>query len=388
MSLESSRGLFGAPARPDVVVVGARVAGAATALHLARAGHEVLILDRVGPPTDTTSTHALMRSGVLQLQRAGVLDHLAGTPAIRRIELIFDEELVSFPVVDEYGVDSYYAPRRTVLDPALLDAATSAGASFVSGVSVEGVVRNQHGTVVGVEGRSEAGAFTIPTKMVVGADGVNSRIAREVEASVLFSAPPSNAVVYAYYRGLEASGYQFRFTRQRNVGLIPTDDGLTLVFAGGPPGRADNDLDSTLGLAAPDLARSVHEAERVERFRRSNGIPSVLRDPVGDGWTLVGDAGFSEDPIAAHGITDALRDADLCAEAIDQGLRDPRQAMSALGSYRAVRDRFALPLLKATVPLSRYQWDGGEASRLLRQISDVAQAECELLFRRPRLALV
>ena len=239
-----------------------------------------------------------------------------------------------------------------------------------------------------MEGRTEEGAFTIPSQMVVGADGVNSRIAREVEAEVIYSAAPSNSVVYAYYRGLDPSGYQFRFTRQRNVGLIPTDNELTLVFAGGPRGRPDDDLEASLRLVAPDLSRAVQGAERVGRFRRSNGIPSVLRNPVGDGWTLVGDAGFVEDPIAAHGISDALRDADLCAEAIDQGLRDPSEEGTALRTYRATRDRFARRLLEATVPLSRFQWDGAEASRLLRQIGEVAESECDLLFHRPRMTLV
>ena len=114
---------------------------------------------------------------------------------------------------------------------------------------------------------------------------------------------------------------------------------------------------------------------------------NILRDPVGDGWTLVGDAGFTEDPIAAHGITDALRDAELCAQAIDIGLRNPDDAAEALGVYRATRDRFARALLKATVPLAEFDWDGPQASRLLREIGDVADAECELLANRPAFVL-
>jgi 2-polyprenyl-6-methoxyphenol hydroxylase-like FAD-dependent oxidoreductase len=143
MTVNDGRGLSGAPAHPDVIVVGARVAGAATALHLARAGHEVLVLDRTGPPTDTISTHALMRSGVLQLRRANILDRIvdAGTPAIGRVGLAFDEERIDFPVAEEFGVDAYFAPRRPVLDTALLDAAVEAGARFLTGISVTDVVR-------------------------------------------------------------------------------------------------------------------------------------------------------------------------------------------------------------------------------------------------------
>jgi 2-polyprenyl-6-methoxyphenol hydroxylase-like FAD-dependent oxidoreductase len=167
-----------------VVVVGARVAGAATALHLARAGHDVLIVDRAGPPGDTTSTHAVMRSGVVQLRRAGVLDRIvaAGTPAIRRVDLVFGDERISFGVADELGVDAYYAPRRTVLDTALLDAAVAAGAEFRTGVSVTDVVRDRTGRVEGITARVGGRPLPIAARHVVGADGTGSRIARAVAA--------------------------------------------------------------------------------------------------------------------------------------------------------------------------------------------------------------
>jgi flavin-dependent dehydrogenase len=377
----------------DVVVVGARVAGAATALHLARAGHDVLIVDRVGPPADTISTHALMRSGVLSLQRANVLDRVAdaGTPEIRQVDLIFGSERISFPVGDEWGVDAYYAPRRTVLDAALLDAALEAGVTFISGLSVTSVLRAEGGRVAGVSVRTSEGDASISAQQVVGADGTNSRIAREVEAPTLFSSKPTNSVVYSYFHGIPTSGYDFRFLDHRNVGLIPTNDGLSLLFVGGPlseaPADSEEYLTTTLRRVAPDLAEAVASATRTERFYRANGIPNLLRDLVGDGWTLVGDAGFTEDPIAAHGITDALRDAELCAEAVSISLRDPSLEVEAKSRYREVRNRFAYTLLNATVPLAKFEWDGAEASRLLRSIGEVADAECELLASRPAFVL-
>ncbi|MGH8911415.1 MAG: NAD(P)/FAD-dependent oxidoreductase, partial [Acidimicrobiia bacterium] len=197
----------------DVVVVGARVAGAATALHLARAGHRVAVVDRAGPPTDTTSTHALMRTGVLQLRRAGVLDRVveAGTPPIQGVTLVFGPERISFPVVDECGVDAYYAPRRTVLDKILLEEAVAAGAEFHSDISVSGVSRNDIGRVNGIFARiPEGGGTRVSATFVVGADGTHSRIARSVEAAVLRQNRPTNAVVYGYFEGIEAPGYEFR----------------------------------------------------------------------------------------------------------------------------------------------------------------------------------
>lgn len=380
--------------RPDVVVVGARVGGAATALHLARAGHEVLVVDRSGPPTDTISTHALFRSGVLQLHRAGVLDRIIemGTTPIRQVGLVFGDERVSFPVTDEFGVDSYFAPRRTVLDTVILNAAIEAGARFLTGVSATGVVRDDRGRVAGLMARTSTEEIQIRARHVVGADGTHSRIARAAEAPVLAYFPPTNAIVYAYFQGLVTSGYDFRFINHRNVGVIPTNDGLALVFVGGPLVEAPLDgeqyLFTTLRRVASDLADAVASADRVGRLHRASGVPTLLRDPAGPGWSLVGDAGFTEDPISAHGITDALRDADLCAAAIDISLRDSRSEGEAMTAYRKVRDTLALPLIENTVRLASFDWDEPEASRLLLRLGDIAEAECRLLEQRPVLSSV
>lgn len=378
--------------RHDVVVVGGRVAGSATALHLARAGHDVLVIDRAGPPADTTSTHALMRTGVLQLQRAGLLERIveAGTPPIEQVTLVFEDERITFPVADKCGVDTYYAPRRTVLDTVLLESARDAGARFVTGVTVADVTRDESGRVDGVVARRDGREDAIGSRYVVGADGVRSRVARSVGSRVLRRHPPGNSVVYGYFEGVDVAGYEFRFVGRRNVGYVPTNEGLTLVFVGGPLSEAVTDgeeyLRDTLRDVAPDMAATVAQANRVGRLHRANGVPNLLRDPAGPGWALVGDAGFTEDPIAAHGISDALRDAELVAVAIDAALVDPATGTEALGEYRRARDRFASALLDHTVPLSRFGWDGPEASRLLRRIGDITDDECRFLSSRRPMA--
>ena len=111
------------------MVVGARAAGAATALLLARAGLSVVVVDRDKPGADTLSTHALMRGGVVQLQRWGLLDEVirAGTPAVRETTFHYATESIWVPIKPGCGVDALYAPRRTVLDPILVAAASAAG---------------------------------------------------------------------------------------------------------------------------------------------------------------------------------------------------------------------------------------------------------------------
>jgi 2-polyprenyl-6-methoxyphenol hydroxylase-like FAD-dependent oxidoreductase len=110
----------------DVVIVGARAAGAAAALVLARAGIDVVVVDRSRYGADTLSTHALMRAGVVQLHRWGLLESViaAGTPAVRKTTFVYADETIPLPIKPSHGVDALYAPRRTVLDPILVDAAT------------------------------------------------------------------------------------------------------------------------------------------------------------------------------------------------------------------------------------------------------------------------
>jgi flavin-dependent dehydrogenase len=145
--------------RPDVVVVGARAAGAATAMLLARAGLRVVVVDRGRYGADTLSTHALMRGAVVQLHRWGLLDRIiaAGTPPIRRTTFRYANDEIEIPIKASHGVDALYAPRRTVLDPILVDAAQEAGAEVRFSTTVTGLSRATDGRVTGVIGVDAAG---------------------------------------------------------------------------------------------------------------------------------------------------------------------------------------------------------------------------------------
>src|SRR5215475_9957929 len=136
----------------DVVIIGARCAGAATALLLARAGARVLVVDRALQGSDTTSTHALMRGGILQLHRWGVLPAIvaAGTPPVHSTTFSYSTQEVTVAIEPRYGVDALYAPRRRVLDRVLVDAAVASGAEVEYGVKVEDLIRDDAGRVCGV----------------------------------------------------------------------------------------------------------------------------------------------------------------------------------------------------------------------------------------------
>src|SRR5919202_1106128 len=127
------------------LVVGARCAGAATAMLMARRGMKVLVIDRAAYGADTVSTHALMRGAVLQLHRWGVLPRLEemATPAVRSTTFHYGaEDPVAVAIRPADGVDALYAPRRTVLDSALADAAVEAGADVRHGHSLVALTRH------------------------------------------------------------------------------------------------------------------------------------------------------------------------------------------------------------------------------------------------------
>src|SRR4051794_8463466 len=171
--------------RYDVAVVGARAAGAATALLLARMGHDVLLLDAAFFPSDTISTHQLARPGVVQLDRWGLLpDVLAGgAPAIRDVTFSSGGETVQRTVKDSAGVDLLVAPRRHIMDTLLVEAAVDAGAVLASGVRVTDVRHDSSGRVVGVHAVDRAGdLLAVSARFVVGADGLTSRVADAVQA--------------------------------------------------------------------------------------------------------------------------------------------------------------------------------------------------------------
>lgn len=377
-------------ARLDVVVVGARVAGAATALLLARAGLRVALLDRAARGTDTPSTHALMRAGVTQLSRWGVLDAVraAGTPPVRRTLFHYPGHTVRVSIRPSPGVDALLAPRRTVLDPILLDAAAAAGAQVDDRAVVVGVLHDADGRVAGVRVRGRDGATReVRARLTVGADGFRSTVAAAVDARVERVWPHVGAYLYGYRAALPVEGYEWAYGDGVAAGLIPTNDGLTCVFVGATPDRvraarragSEAALLTLLADAAPDHVARVAASTAAGPLHGFAGVAGVRRRSWGPGWALVGDAGLVTDPITTHGMTAALRDAELLARAVLAGHAGATPEALALAGYQRTRDELSERLLDVSDRICAYTWGPGDVPALLREASSAMTDEVELV---------
>ncbi|ORB83553.1 FAD-dependent oxidoreductase [Mycobacterium kansasii] len=370
----------------DVIVIGGRCAGASTAMLLARAGLRVLVIEAARRGTDTLSTHALMRGGVLQLHRWGLLDDVvaSGAPAIRATHFSYGDEIETVDVRPGDGISALRAPRRTVLDALLLDAAAAAGAEILRPARVTRLL-SRDGRVGGVEGvtRGNRKAFRATATLVVGADGRDSLVARTVDAEFRRRGSAAGAIIYGYFPGLARDRYHWVYRPGITAGIVPTNDGLACVWVGIPAARFEasrpEDFRGLLAQAAPEVAESIAAAP-VGRLRGYPGAPGYLRASGGPGWALVGDAAYYKDPITAHGITDALRDAELLARAILAAPHGGQAQLDAVRDYQNARDRLSEQFFDVTERIAGYRWDLCELREHLRVLSRAMRPEVDELL--------
>ncbi len=365
----------------DVIVVGARCAGAPTALLLARLGHRVLVLDRSTFPSDTISTHVVHPTGVAALERWGLLDQVVATgcPPLRTYSFDFGPVRVSgSPGTDDHPVG--YCPRRTVLDGILVDAASAAGAEVREGFFVEGLTFDGD-RVTGIRGRDRGGSsVTERATWVVGADGIRSLVARSVHAEQYRQVEPKLCGYYAYWSGLPVDGRFEVYDRgDRGFAAAPTNDDLTLLVGGWPYEEMEankSDVDGNylaIFERVPEFADRLSGATRESRIT-GMAVPNFFRRPYGPGWALVGDAGYNRDFITAQGISDAFRDAELLAGALDDALAGRRPAEEALAEYHRTRDEAVLPMYEFTLQVATFGPPPPELEQLLGAMQGNQQA--------------
>ena len=369
----------------DVVVIGARVAGASLAMLLARAGKRVLVIDRDPPGRDTMSTHALMRGAVLLLHRWGLLDRIeaADTPAIRQTTFHYNEEAFPVYIKERSGVDALYSPRRYVVDAIIAEAAAEAGAHVRHRTRFNSLLQDAEGRVTGVELTDPGGAIIkVRSGLVVGADGINSRVAEACGSEILQTAGERSGVVYSYWKGLPMDGTHWFYGDHAAAGAIPTNDG-TCVFTSFRPermtGKRPADLQhlffEVLREVNPDFAAYLRHGELDGRFIPFEGRKGFIRQAKGPGWALIGDAACFKDPITAHGMTDALRDASELARAI---ISDRPESWE---NWESGHYHFARQFLELSDRIAAYDLPIEELQQLHKQLSKLMNEECDYIER-------
>ncbi|HET9252540.1 MAG TPA: NAD(P)/FAD-dependent oxidoreductase [Candidatus Eisenbacteria bacterium] len=360
----------------DAIVVGARCAGSPTAMLLARKGYKVLLVDKATFPSDTISTHLIHPPGVAALRRWGLLDRVVGTGCPPIDTYMFDFgpfRIEGKPGTPESPIS--YGPRRTVLDKLLLDAAAEAGAEVREEFLVEDVVR-EDGRVTGIRGRGKGiQSVTDHARVVVGADGRHSLVAKATKPEQYQEKPQLLAAYYTYWSGLPMNGRFEAYIRDHcSFAVWPTNDGMTLVIAGWPYSKFEENKKDVEGSyhrvidQAPAFAERLRGARREERFV-GTAVPGYFRKPYGPGWVLVGDAGYNKDFITAMGMTDAFLQAEQCASALDDSFAGTRSFDAAMGEYQASRDRHAMPIYEFTSQLASQEPPPPHVQQLFAAVS-------------------
>ncbi|MDP1702014.1 MAG: NAD(P)/FAD-dependent oxidoreductase [Aestuariivirga sp.] len=372
----------------DVIIVGARCAGSALGLMLARSGKKVLMLERATFPSDTMSGHYVHPAGISCLKRWGVFGQLAATdtPEQKKLTLDFGPfALSATPTAAPDGTSSGYGPRRRTFDTLLAEAAVAAGVEFIDGVTVSRPLWSQ-GRVAGVEGHTASGTpFGFRARLVIGADGRNSTIAEAVGAKKYNETPSATCAYYSYWSGFDTPHIHLFSRVGRFFVVQPTNEGLTMVAVSWPVAefrKVRSNIEESFNSAVagvPWIEERFRAAKRQERFAGTADQAGFFRTSHGPGWALVGDAGYHRDAITAQGMTDAFLHAELLAQAINAGFDGNTPMDQALGEYQNKRDASVMPMYGLTNDLARLAPPPPDMTQLMGAIHGNPRATSDFL---------
>ncbi|HEX6584871.1 MAG TPA: NAD(P)/FAD-dependent oxidoreductase [Thermoleophilaceae bacterium] len=368
----------------DAIVVGARCGGSPVAMLLARSGYRVLLVDKATFPSDTMSTHLAHPPAVDALARWGILERLEATncPPITRYSFDFGPVTIAGTPRPANGTVSAYGPRRIVLDALLVEAAVAAGAELREAFTVEEITIDD-GRVTGIRGHAKGGeTVTERARIVVGADGKHSVVAKAVRPERYNEAPPLAPSYYAYWSGLPTDAFDISIRAEggRGWAAIPTHDDLTCVVVGRPQSHFKENRKDVEGSymksfeLSPAFAERIHGAKRETRFVGTADLPGFFLKPYGPGWALVGDAGYHKHPITAFGITDAFRDAEAVASALDDAFAERRPYDEAMADYQRARDEEVLPIYEFTNEFAKIEPPPPEMQQLIEAMAGNQEA--------------
>lgn len=325
----------------DAIIVGARCAGSPTGMLLARKGYSVLVVDRARFPSDTLSTHYITPDGTARLASWGLYDRVVASGVEPHRGIARTMQGVHIPA--DPNEPPAVAPRRTLLDKILVDAAREAGAEIREGASVDSLL-TENGSVVGIRAHSGEEQFEERARVVIGADGRESFVARAVGAGEYNPGGGTTAGYYSYFKNWPHNGPEIYLGGGVAHFLFPTNNGEVCIGVEFLAERFKTFREDVEGNLRADLENFEPFAERFRGAERTEKIfglaphKSFYRKPFGPGWALVGDAGYYRDPLLGQGINDAFRDAENLSNALDDVWSGRKQWDEALSAYEATRN--------------------------------------------------
>jgi flavin-dependent dehydrogenase len=331
----------------DVIIVGARVAGSVLAALLGQQGHRVLLLEKAHFPSDTLSTHFFRAPALRVFERLGVLEEVRfAAPPLTVLWNYIDGYVISDPVeAPEAHLRYFLCERRITLDWILFQrVGRERNVEIRQGVHVKELTW-VNGRVAGVRWGEADGMHEASARVVVGADGFYSTLAKILEPVYETQFPVRRCMYYTYLQGIEpldaASLAEHHFVGDTLTYVFPTDGNLTLVavtvpinefpaFKKEPLRRLRKHLDSL-----PLLAPRLRHAEIAAEVKGAGNIPCYQRVPYGPGWALVGDSQQVLDPWSGMGIDHATTHASLLADSLQRFLRDDADWEASMSDYHA-----------------------------------------------------
>lgn len=338
----------------DVVVVGARCAGAPLAALLARGGARVAVLERSTFPQDTLSSHTIQADALAFLDRLGVLDRVRATGA--RFTTRVDTRLEDYRFVADWPMrpgdpGGTANIRRHVLDPILADAAADAGADVRTGSRVVGLLRDRD-RVAGVRVRSGGAEHDLRATLVVGADGRTSTVAALVGARAYHVTRNRRAYYWSFFENADAGPvptFVFHRYADRFILGAPSDGGLHFVGVSPELGQLDafkRDLEASFlahATGCEPVAHAIRDARRATRIFGIGRFGGYFREAAGPGWVLAGDAGHFKDPAGGRGMGDSFLQVDALAPKLLGALGSPAELDRVTAEWGRWRDREFVP---------------------------------------------